>query len=177
MLILNQTSLSFDPGRAVTGGSEPQARMTRPQDPDHGKWCGAWGGGRGAALQVPDLPAPRLQLLCCTCDLGAKRKRLFLRSVLQTWALRMVCSRTLLRAATRGRCPPVCGPVAWSPGPFVKACEPCVHTAHSGHSGITSEGVCPGSPVGSAWGGAPPCWELLGWGRGAQSPLVPELEL
>lgn len=93
----------------MTGGSEPQARMTRPQDPDHGKWCGAWGGGRGAALQVPDLPAPRLQLLCCTCDLGAKRKRLFLRSVLQTWALRMVCSQTLLRAATRGRCPPCAG--------------------------------------------------------------------
>lgn len=37
-----------------------------------------------AALRVLDLLAPRTQLLCCACSIGAKRKRLFLRSVLRT---------------------------------------------------------------------------------------------
>lgn len=37
-----------------------------------------------AALQVPDQLAPQIQLLCCTWDVGAKRKWLFLRSVLRT---------------------------------------------------------------------------------------------
>lgn len=36
------------------------------------------------ALQMLDLPAPQTQLLCCTCDVGAKSKWLFLRSVLRT---------------------------------------------------------------------------------------------
>ena len=36
------------------------------------------------ALQMLDLPAPRVRLPCCTHAVGAERKRLFLHSVLRT---------------------------------------------------------------------------------------------
>ena len=66
--------------------------MTSQHSPDQGeRRCfsellleACWAGARDTALQMPDLPAPRVRLPCCTCDVGAERKRLFLRSVLRT---------------------------------------------------------------------------------------------
>lgn len=65
-------------GKRRNEASSPLGGGHIPGPSQVGRWEGL------AALQVLDLLAPQIQLLCCTWDVRAKRKWLFLRSVLRT---------------------------------------------------------------------------------------------